>query len=218
MIDAVHRAVIACLLGGTVMTFALAAQSVPLLNRGDFSAWDEQRFHGATGYETVIVAGERVVKASSNASASGLFLKRPLNLERWPELSWRWRVAGTLHNSIERTRDGDDFVARVYVIAADSLFRWRARAICYVWASSEPVGSLWTNPYDESVKMIVLQSGAPDLLWRTERRNVREDFLRAFGSAPASISAVAIMTDTDNTAQHATAWYDDLRWLASTHR
>lgn len=48
------------------------------------------------------------------------------------------------------------------------------------------------------------------LAWVTETRNVYEDYKRAFGKDPPMISGVAIMTDTDNTGESATAHYGDI--------
>jgi hypothetical protein len=46
--------------------------------------------------------------------------------------------------------------------------------------------------------------------WITEKRNVREDYKKAFGEEPTMISGLAIMTDTDNTGESAIAWYGDI--------
>lgn len=44
----------------------------------------------------------------------------------------------------------------------------------------------------------------------SEERNVYEDFKKACGREPGEVGAVAIMTDTDNTASTAEADYDDI--------
>ena len=46
--------------------------------------------------------------------------------------------------------------------------------------------------------------------WIDEKRNIAEDFQKAFGQKPPLISSVAIMTDTDNTKESATAYYGDI--------
>jgi len=46
--------------------------------------------------------------------------------------------------------------------------------------------------------------------WYAEKRNVFEDLQKAFGKKIQYIDAIAIMTDTDNTDQQATAWYGDI--------
>jgi hypothetical protein len=59
--------------------------------------------------------------------------------------------------------------------------------------------------------MIVLESGEEKLnQWVNEERNVYEDYKKAFGKDPPTISGVAIMTDTDNTGEKAIAYYGDI--------
>jgi len=45
--------------------------------------------------------------------------------------------------------------------------------------------------------------------WVSEERNIYGDYKKAFGQEPPMISGVAIMTDTDNTGESATAYYGD---------
>jgi len=52
--------------------------------------------------------------------------------------------------------------------------------------------------------------------WVTEERNLYEDYKKAFGLEPPMISGVAIMTDTDNTGDSATAFYGDIVFKKST--
>jgi hypothetical protein len=59
--------------------------------------------------------------------------------------------------------------------------------------------------------MYVVESGDEKLQrWVTERRNVYDDYRLAFGEEPYRVTGVAIMTDTDNTQESATAWYGDI--------
>jgi len=46
--------------------------------------------------------------------------------------------------------------------------------------------------------------------WLNEERNVYEDYKKAFGEESPMISGIAIMTDTDNTGESATAYYGDI--------
>jgi hypothetical protein len=67
------------------------------------------------------------------------------------------------------------------------------------------------NPYTDRVMMFVVESGTTKLnQWVNEERNVYEDYKKAFGEEPPMISGVAIMTDTDNTGESATAYYGDI--------
>ena len=84
-------------------------------------------------------------------------------------------------------------------------------AINYIWESKTPIGTIVPNPYTGFVQMIVTQSGNQRVgEWITEERNVYEDYKKAFGEEPTNISGVAIMTDTDNTKESATAYFGDI--------
>jgi len=50
--------------------------------------------------------------------------------------------------------------------------------------------------------------------WVEEVRNVREDIRRHFGKEVDTVKAVAIMTDTDDSGQQATAWYGGITFAA----
>ena len=188
-----------------------AAESVAVLRDGDVSAWEEKVFSGKTAYERVSIEGRAVLRATSRGSASGLFRKQRIDLGKTPILEWTWRVEGTLGDIDERTREGDDYRARVYVIRSDPVFFWRTRAVNYVWASTRAVGETWPNAYTENARHIAVQSGdARTGQWVSERRNVRADFRTLFGKEVRYVDAVAIMSDTDNSGGEALAYYGDI--------
>jgi hypothetical protein len=67
------------------------------------------------------------------------------------------------------------------------------------------------NRHTSRIKMIVAESGREKLgAWQDITRNVYEDYRRAFGEEPGRITAIAVMTDTDNTGENAQAWYGDI--------
>lgn len=129
-------------------------------------------------------------------------------------LSWRWRVTQGLNGEIsERTRGGDDFAARVFVVFETSIVPTRTRAINYVWAAKEPRDSVFPSPYTKRVAHIVLRSGTTGDAageWFGEERDVLADYEAFFGESASVISAVAIMVDTDNTEQVAEAEFAGL--------
>jgi hypothetical protein len=62
--------------------------------------------------------------------------------------------------------------------------------------------------------MIVVESGEANVgTWREYQRNVYEDYQRAFGEEPPMISGIAVMTDTDNTGEVASAYYGEISLL-----
>jgi len=190
-----------------------AATAVGRFSTGDLSGWEEQTFKGKkkTAY-TLVRDGERtVLRAESHGSASGLINKVGFDPRQQPLLRWSWKVNGILKKGDERTKEGDDYPARVYVVFPRTFF-WQTRAINYIWANRLPKGASVPNVYaPKNVKMIAVESGSANAgKWINEERNVYEDYLKLFGEEPPRAGAVALMTDTDNTGEEAIAWYGDI--------
>ncbi len=183
-----------------------------------------------TTYGVVRDGDTAVVRAESSGAASGLEHEVPVDLREYPVLRWRWKIDNVVVSGDPRRKDKDDYAARVYVTFAfepdRATFGERMRyktartffggvpfaAIAYIWASRAPVGSVIASPHmGDIVKLIVVESGEVRVGdWIAEERNVYEDYWRAFGKEPPPVSGVAIMTDTDNTRERATAYYGDL--------
>jgi DUF3047 family protein len=183
-----------------------------------------------TQYTLVKDEDQVVIKAVSYHSSSGLTRKISIDPRQYPVVQWRWKVENTLKNGDVTEKSGDDYPARLYItFEYDSkkvgLFekaKYEAAkllygeyppigAINYIWESKSPIGTIVPNPYTDRVQMIVVESGQSRLNeWITEERNVYDDYLKAFGQNPPKISGVAIMTDTDNTQENATAYFGDI--------
>jgi hypothetical protein len=184
----------------------------------DFSSglrpgWSEKSFRGHTRYTPVTDEGRSALKAESRASASGLVFPVAFDPKAYPRIAWSWKVARALASGDERSKGGDDYAARIYVIFPSGLF-WRTRALNYVWAGRQPAGSVWPNAFTSNARMLAVESGDGKAgRWVDEVRDLRADFRRAFGEEPPEAGAVAIMTDTDNAGGEATAWYGPIRLL-----
>ena len=172
--------------------------------------WTVKAFKGETVYRVVADHGNRVLQADSRAAASGLVHQVDLDPRELPVLSWRWKVAGTIAQGDEKTKTGDDYAARVYVIFPHWFFP-KTRTLNYIWANRLPQGAFLPNAYTGNAMMIAVESG-PDKAgqWVSERRDIVADYRLAFGEEPPRIGAIAVMTDTDNTGAAVMAWYDDL--------
>lgn len=176
------------------------------------TGWEEKSFSGKTDYQIIKEGKETVVKAASQAAASGLFKKKRIDLQQTPYLNWRWRVDKPLHSLNEKIKSGDDYGARVYVVVDGGLFFWNTKAINYVWASAVPTGESWPNAFaGKSAMMLALRSSTDTTAtWYQEKRNVAADLKKFFGTEIRYIDAVAIMTDTDNSGQQTTSYYGDI--------
>jgi len=183
-----------------------------------------------TTYRLVQDNDTTVIEAASQASSSGLTRKFSLDPLAYPVLSWSWKVANIYQKGDVTKKEGDDYPARIYITFAydaDKVGLWERvkfntikllygeyppiNAINYIWASKAPQELITPNPYTDRVKMIVIESGSAKLnQWVTEKRDIAADYRQAFGEAPPAISGIAIMTDSDNTGESATAWYGDI--------
>ena len=185
-----------------------------------------------TRYELVKDGASAVVKAMSDASASGLTKEVRIDPKEYPIIRWRWRVENLLTRSDVSRKDGDDYPARIYVTfeydpektSFPRKLKYKAGraifgdipigALNYIWETKTPIGTIVENAYTDFAQMIVVESGPQKVgIWVDEERNIYEDYKRAFGDEPPMISGVAIMTDTDNTKEQATAYYGDIVFL-----
>lgn len=224
------------------------AQHVPAVEVGKFSAapvgttlpngWKPLTFAkipAQTKYEIINDADVTVVKAVSNASASGLTKEVRIDPRELPIVRWRWKVDNLVLKSDATRKDGDDYPARLYItfeydpdkVGVGKKLKYKAGqvlfgdipigAISYVWETKAPVGAILDNAYTDFVKMIVVESGPNNVgLWVEESRNIYEDYKKAFGEEPPMINGVAIMSDTDNTKERAVAYYGDIVFVRRT--
>ena len=169
--------------------------------------WQTKSFAGETYYNVEENDKQPSIHATSQAAASGLFYKIDYNPRQYPILSWSWKIDHVLSKGDARSKDGDDYAARVYVVFPSWLF-WKTRALNYVWANKLPRETMIANAFTANAMMIAVRSGSAETgQWLTEQRNIVEDFKQAFGEEPPMAGAIAIMTDTDNTGETASAWY-----------
>jgi hypothetical protein len=183
-------------------------QEIPVgrFGSGDLTGWTDQPFKGKTSYKIE----DGVLRAHSVNAGSGLIKKFSVDSRHYPKLTWSWKVDHTLAREDISTKKGDDFAARIYVVFPRSFF-WRMRAINYVWAHKMPKGSEAPSPYTKNSRIIAVESGDEKAgTWVHEERNIYEDYRRIFGEEPPLLGGVAIMTDTDDTQDEATAWFGDI--------
>lgn len=199
----------------TVLTTApawSAELAVGQFSKSSVQGWAEKSFSGHTQYALTEDDGRTVLAANSKAAASGYFKKIEIDLQRTPYLNWSWKVENILAGSAdERSKKGDDYPARIYVVFSNGPLFWKTQALNYVWSSSQLVGVDWANAFAGSAHMIAVEAGKEHVgQWQTYKRNIREDYKKYFGADVTHAQAVAVMTDTDNTQQSASAFFGDI--------
>jgi hypothetical protein len=192
--------------------------------------WTPYRFKKPTQYQLVSQDGRTVVKASAQASASGLVHPIEVNPRSHPLLSWRWKVNELIPRADNTKKHAEDSPVRVVVSFAGDLDRLPLNdrlifdnirlltgqqmpyaTLMYIWENRAPKGTVIPNLHTSRVRMIVAESGRDKLgRWQEVTRNIYEDYRRVFGEEPGSITAIGIMTDTDNTGGNTHAYYGDI--------
>ena len=191
------------------------------LNNNAIALWEAKVFSGKSIYTINQYQGRLALQALSQSSASGLVLKNKIDLTITPYINWSWLVEKTLHGLNERSKSGDDFAARVYVVIDGGFMVWKTKSLNYVWSSNQAKNLVWDNPFaGSSVKMMSVKGkGSQTGKWYEEKRNVYQDLIDAFGdqgSEEANLEAynyvdiIAIMTDTDNSGKKAESYYGDI--------
>ena len=197
---------------------SLATDPSPVVRPVGMMRWQERIFRNSTQYRSVVLNDELVLRGEADDSASALYQVQRINLTETPYMHWRWRVEKTLGQDIdERSKRGDDYAARIYVIRDGGLTFWRAKSINYVWSSNIPAGTHWANPYGgENVHMWALDSGDAKVgAWSTHVRDIRADWLEAFGEDIRSLDGIALMVDTDNSGLTARSWFTDIHFSSA---
>jgi len=162
-------------------------------------------------------AGNRVIKAESLGSRSSLYREVGEKEKDFPVLSWRWKISNVVHSAIETRKDRFDAAARVITVFGS---RKGSRVtegtepsgyrLEYIWASHLPKGHLFDHPGEKYCKVFVLESGERKAgEWVPEKRNLSEDYRKAFGIEPGGLLAIGIQTDTDHSNEMVTAYYSD---------
>ena len=188
-----------------------------------------------THYEIVTVGGMRAVKAEADGSYANVVHPLHADVATTPILRWSWRVDRFPATSDLSLKAGDDVAAKVCVLfdlpldrlglidrlkieLGRRLFKLDlpAATVCYLWERTLAPGTWLPNAYTDRVRMLVLRSAAAGEQgrWFDERRDLRADFARAFGTEAAGglppISAIAFASDADNTGSTALAYFGDI--------
>jgi hypothetical protein len=198
--------------------------------------WMIVRGNAPTTYRAAEVDGVVALEAEGVAGGSGMWRKIRVDPQRNPVLEWRWRVPSPAAGSpplavtskyspvarLSLAFHGDpeklDFEDRVKLRMAKALTvnGLPYASLLYVWMVNEPVDTVIQSPHTGRVRMIVVESGAQRAgQWVTIRRNVLEDFRRAFDEEPGDIVSVGLMTDFGDDGSPRRTLYGDITFRSA---
>lgn len=193
--------------------------------------WRSLKFPKIKEYSTytVVEASEgNYLKAESDASASALIYGDEFSIYEFPYIKWRWKVENVYGKGNARSKKGDDYPIRIYVIfkydpnkaGFRERIKYRAAKLLhgeypphsglnYIWANREHKEKIITNKYTDKVKLILSQKGSINIgKWQEHEANVIDDYREAFGKNPPEMASIAIMNDSDNTKESSVSYID----------
>lgn len=185
----------------------------------------------ATEYRLVKQDDRTVLHASAHQASSGLRHEVSIDPMRQPWLNWSWKTAALIKSADNHQRDTEDSPVRIALAFdgdrrklsfMDTILFDTAKLISgqefpyatlmYIWENKAPKETIIANTRTSRIQMLVAESGPENVgNWVSYRRNIVDDYVKAFGEQPGRLIAVGVLTDTDNTGEQVEAWYGDIR-------
>ena len=182
--------------------------SQPVGAKGIPEGWKGQNW-GSPKYDLTIEndGGKKALhmKSVNEGSTIARDVNGKVNLKDTPILEWSWKVTVLPKGGDSCHKATDDQAAQVFVVWPRFPEAVRSRIVGYVWDSTLPVGTMCKSEKTGTVTYFVLRSGTAELgKWVTERRNVAEDFKKAYqddADSPGVVSIAIDSNDTNSTAE-----------------
>ena len=216
-----------CLLALVALSVIGCATPTPQSSDGD--AWQHMPLPGkrATTYTFGRHEGRAAWRADSDASASLLRRRVQVTVTERTTVEFAWWVPAVIPAAdLRHAETADSPVRLVFAFDGDvSKLSLRDRmqfqaaealtgerppyaTLMYVWDNHAAPETILRGARSERVKKLVLERGDAHLRqWRGHKRQLKADFVRAFGEEPGNLVAIALLTDSDNTRTKAQAWY-----------
>lgn len=148
-------------------------------------------------------------------------------------IEFQWRLDKPLPQASFKTKSTEDAALKVCAsfdmpaermpVGERTLFklaqffsreRLPTATLCYVWANAEELGSVHASPTTARVRYMTLENTSSSLkTWKIHKRNLSDDFLKAFGAESPSVPAVIAIivgADADNTQDSSLGYVADI--------
>lgn len=188
------------------------------------------KFKKDTEYTLARADAPAVLRGAAVSSASLYVSRFQPAMEVPARITWRWKTDALVAGADNRDEEREDAPLRMLVgfdgdhAALPEIEKKRFRrakmlsgrdlpyaVLMYIWSEQVPVDTVIPSAHTGQIKMLVAASGSKGLgQWQTIRRNLAEDYRKAFGVDPGPVTGVAVMTDTDNTRTSAVGEYADI--------
>ena len=200
-------------------------------------AWQGWHLHLLPGkrpthYQLDQHEGRSVVLATSERAVSLFRKNERIDADQLGVLRFSWKVPRLISGADLAQRDKADSPARLVLAFEGDRSNFSMKnsmlselslaltgepmpyaTLMYVWSNHEPLNTVLKDPNTDRIRKLVVASGPSQLnQWLHVERDVRADFVQAFGEAPGALLSMGLMTDTDNTQSSARAYYGPVAW------
>ena len=177
----------------------------------EFKTLKVKKVKGKTTWTLDVNEKGNFIKAEAEGKGSGLGKEIKIDLLKTPFINITWKVEKDLSGIDEKSKKGHDYAARVFVIKKTGSTMLSNRAINYVFSSNNNVDENWYSPYTKKSLDYVLSTTKENLnTWVTVKANVKDHFKKFHNLDVVDLTAVAIMTDTDNSKLKAVSYYQNI--------
>lgn len=193
--------------------------------------WEAYEFPKIKEHSVYTIIDEDILKTESKASASAIIYRGDFDVYQYPNIEWKWKVDNIIKNGDAKSKEGDDYSMRIYIAfkydPEKASFGKRVKyntakliygeyppdsSLNYIWANKNHEEDIIANAYTDQAQMILLQKGDAHVgRWKTEKVDIVEDYIRAFGKEPPALASIIIMNDTDNTKESAVSYMDYIK-------
>ena len=193
------------------------------------AVWEHFKLPGKRPSTFDFVFEEKRIAISANAQSSASMLRQVMRVAPGDLgiVKFSWKLPDLIQYADMSVREFDDSPVRVVLAFEGDRATFSPKnamlselahvlsgepmpyaTLMYVWCNDCEPGKIIMNPHTDRIRKLPLESG-PDKLnrWMDYERDVRADFIKAFGEEPGVLTSISIMTDTDNTKSVARAFY-----------
>ncbi|HTT63786.1 MAG TPA: DUF3047 domain-containing protein [Bryobacteraceae bacterium] len=174
--------------------------------------WQVKVNHGVPKIATVQEGNTNYLDLKSHDSSYGLERAVDVDPHEAPYLTWKWNVKQLPTGGDFRHSKSDDQAAQVLVAFADR------RVLSYIWDTTAPAGimeSASTIPLVH-VYAVVCRSGAGELnRWLTEKRNLAEDYAKAYGRPAPRVRGIRLQINTQHTGTSAESCFSEVAFRST---
>ena len=171
------------------------------------------------------------MKALANSSASMLRRKLRVEPEALGVVRFSWLVESQIAQADLGDSDADDSAVRVVLVFEGDRSKFSQRnamlselallltgehlpyaTLMYSWCQNCEKDQIITNARTDRIRTLVVEAGNLGLgHWKDYARDIRADYLTAFGEPPGALIAIGVLTDSDNTRGHVVSWYGPIQ-------